>query len=246
MILYRNKNMYTKKGVEKVPSPIRFLAVVRLLSGCLTFGVNIGGSSRTANGYRPKPEVLTYADEHQEEENGGTGAVPLESPTAARQKGTKRQKLEKTMERNISKVAGSVNELNETIKSSAASKKQAASIALQLKILHRMSLSTDVMNKHFENLMKQAAVLGGFSTNQSLPPVFGNNHSNADATDGPSPSQSFFIENASPYQQPQSSKAPIHGTFETESASAVVLSLVTRPLADEGDGARARAERAPR
>ncbi|PXF43086.1 hypothetical protein BWQ96_07172 [Gracilariopsis chorda] len=191
MTLYRNNNKFKLRGELRTPGVIRFMSAVSLLSECPKFSATIGGSSQSAHGYKPKSPKTIEKQQEQSAAASNFASVSMSAPASNRPFGTKKRKAEEVFERNLCKVAKSMDAITESIRCSATNKKMAASIALQLKILHRMSTPATEMNRRFDDLMNKAALLGGFSSPKEM--VSGSSEQNQDDTSG-------LIGNISSYQ----------------------------------------------
>ncbi|KAI0559467.1 hypothetical protein FGB62_149g021 [Gracilaria domingensis] len=167
----------------------------------------------------------------------------MEHPSFHRPLSAKKQKLEEKIERNVSKAAANLDEMTGTLKSSAISKKQAASISLQLKILKKMSLNPLDMNHSLNELMEKAAVLGGFEAKKEQQRSVSEHPSTVQPcrNDSSSP-HSALIGNSSSYHwdEPTPSRSQQRNSNALNTSSPRTLSLVTRQIIGEGDAARAQ------
>ncbi|KAI0566306.1 hypothetical protein FGB62_10g36 [Gracilaria domingensis] len=203
------------------------------------------GSSTTAIGYRPNAlkRHIGEVDPEAEVELNRTGNVAMEHPSSHRPLGAKKQKLEKKIERNISKASANVDEMTETLRSSAISKKQTASISLQLKILQKMSLDPLDMNHRLNELMERAAVLGGFEAKKEQQRSVSEHPSTVQpCRDDSSSPHSALFGNTSSYQwdEPTPSRSQQGNSNALNTSSPRTLSLFTRQIIGEGDASRAQ------
>lgn len=153
MEYYREQNKYKDRGVQRLPGPVKFLSAVLLLSKCPKFSIVVRGGARE----KTKADDGEGSNDLQPQRDN----ISVKHPSEGRPLGVKRMQYIDAKQGDTITIAGSIDFMTAALQTSAEGKKQAASIALRLKILRNMPISDGEMNKRLDSLMQEAALLGG-------------------------------------------------------------------------------------